>query len=73
MNTQKNRLAYILLAIFLGCFGVHNFYAGFTKKGLIQLVLGLLSWLILPAIILFIWIIMDIVQVTKDSDGTVMS
>lgn len=73
MAIPKSRLAYILLAIFIGWLGVHNFYAGYTKKAIIQLVLGLFSWLGIPAIILLIWVIMDIVKVTEDSDGTVMS
>ena len=38
-----------LLAIFLGGFGVHNFYLGYTGKAVAQLLLsllscGLLSW-----------------------------
>ena len=35
----KSRLIYILLALFLGGFGVHNFYAGYTGKGVAQLLL----------------------------------
>ena len=38
----KSRLVYIILAIFLGGFGVHNFYAGYTKNAVIQLLLTLL-------------------------------
>ncbi|MBQ3218003.1 MAG: TM2 domain-containing protein [Akkermansia sp.] len=26
----KSRLAYILLGVFLGSLGIHNFYAGYT-------------------------------------------
>lgn len=40
---QKSRLAAGLLGIFLGTFGVHNFYLGYTAKAVIQLVLTLLS------------------------------
>jgi TM2 domain len=28
----KTRVIFVLLEIFLGIFGVHNFYAGYTKK-----------------------------------------
>ncbi len=33
---QKSKLAAGLLGIFLGGFGVHNFYLGYTSKGIIQ-------------------------------------
>lgn len=36
----KSKLAGGLLGIFLGTFGVHNFYLGYTNKAIIQLVLG---------------------------------
>lgn len=34
----KSKIAAGLLGIFLGSFGVHNFYLGYTKKAVIQLV-----------------------------------
>ena len=33
----KSKMAAGLLGIFLGCFGVHNFYLGYTTKAVIQL------------------------------------
>jgi TM2 domain-containing membrane protein YozV/ribosomal protein L40E len=33
---QKSKIAAGLLGIFLGGFGIHNFYLGFTKRGIIQ-------------------------------------
>ena len=38
---EKSRIAAGLLGIFLGVFGVHNFYLGFTGKAVAQLVLGI--------------------------------
>jgi TM2 domain-containing membrane protein YozV len=35
----KSKLAAGLLGIFLGGLGIHNFYLGFTKKAVIQLVI----------------------------------
>ena len=35
----KSRLAYILLAILLGTLGIHNFFAGYTGKGIAQLLM----------------------------------
>lgn len=42
----KSKLAAGLLAIFLGAFGVHNFYLGYTKRAVIQLVVSLAGGLI---------------------------
>ena len=39
---QKSAIAAGLLGIFLGTFGVHNFYLGYTQKAVGQLILGLL-------------------------------
>lgn len=39
VQPQKSKLAAGLLGIFLGSFGVHNFYLGYTTKAVIQLVL----------------------------------
>ena len=39
----KSKVAAGILALFLGSFGIHNFYLGYTNKGLIQLLGSLLS------------------------------
>lgn len=39
----KSKVAAGILGILLGCFGVHNFYLGYTGKGLTQLLLSVLS------------------------------
>ena len=36
MEERKSKLAAGLLGIFLGAYGVHNFYLGYTKKAIIQ-------------------------------------
>ena len=36
----KSKIAAGLLGIFLGSYGVHNFYLGYTKKAVLQLVLS---------------------------------
>ena len=44
---QKSKIVAGLLGIFLGCFGVHNFYLGYTGKAVAQLLLSILSCFIL--------------------------
>jgi TM2 domain-containing membrane protein YozV len=66
--SQKSRSTYILLGVFLGALGIHNFYAGYTGRAVGQLCLtvltlgylGLISW---------IWAIIEICIVTNDSGG----
>lgn len=68
--SDKSRLTYILLAWFLGVLGVHNFYAGRTGKGVAQLLITLLiGWTIIPLIAVGIWVIVEMITVTKDGLG----
>ena len=70
---NKSRVAYIVLGIFLGGLGVHNFYAGYSSKGIAQLLLTvLIGWLILPAIAVTIWVIIELCTVTTDANGNQM-
>lgn len=45
-TATKSRLVAGLLALFLGPYGIHNFYLGYTKKGTKQLVLTLVGYLL---------------------------
>ncbi len=47
---DKSKIAAGLLGIFLGCFGVHNFYLGYTGKAVAQLVITLVSCFILSPV-----------------------
>lgn len=40
---QKSKLVAGLLGIFLGAYGIHNFYLGNTKKGVIQLIVSIVT------------------------------
>ena len=64
----KERLVYILLGLFLGNLGIHNFYAGYTGKAVAQLLITVLSlgWLFL---IVTIWVIVDVCTVREDAQG----
>ena len=46
----KSKIAAGLFGIFLGCFGVHNFYLGFTGKAVAQLLITVLSCFILSPV-----------------------
>lgn len=68
MKPQKSKLVAILLALFLGGLGAHNFYVGNTIQGFSQLamtVLGLLTLLFLVGefllLIVGVWVIVDVV------------
>ena len=39
----KSKIAAGILGIILGCFGVHNFYLGFTGKAVAQLLITIIS------------------------------
>jgi len=70
---QKSRLSYILLGLFLGGLGIHNFYAGYSGKGVTQLLLTLLLfWTIVVPIGVWIWIIVEICTVDTDAYGNRM-
>lgn len=68
-----------LLAIFLGYLGVHNFYLGYTKKAVIQLLVSLLGALLfgLGPLAMSIWAIVEAVNIFQgkitDADGNALS
>lgn len=70
----KQRIAYILLGFFFGTIGIHDFYAGYTNKGVTKLLITLiLGWVFgLGIIITGIWTIIDIITVTVDANGNPM-
>jgi TM2 domain-containing membrane protein YozV len=65
---QKSRTAYIVLGIFLGALGIHNFYGGYTGRAVGQLCLTVLTLGYL-GIVSWIWAIVEICIVDKDSAG----
>ncbi|MBQ4595191.1 MAG: DUF4339 domain-containing protein [Akkermansia sp.] len=67
-NDIKPRAAYVILGIFLGYLGIHNFYAGYVNKGVAQLLITLLSCTVFTPIV-FIWNIIEVCTVNKDAKG----
>ena len=43
---KKDKLAAGLFGLFLGTFGIHKFYLGYTKEGLIMLLVSLIGGVI---------------------------
>ncbi len=70
-TTAKSGVIYILLAFFLGCLGLHNFYVKRPIRGLIQILLFATSWLFLflPLIILSLWLYLEIMFTNHDGNG----
>ena len=73
---QKSKLTAGLLGIFLGCFGVHNFYLGYNGKAIGQLLLTLLGWILCftGPFAAWIWGLIEGIliltgSITKDADG----
>ena len=70
-QNAKSRTTYILLGALLGLIclpGIHNLYAGYTTKGLIQLLGALFTcgFLWLP---MYIWTIVEVCCVSSDGKG----
>lgn len=75
VTSNKEKLVAGLLAIFLGQLGIHNFYLGYTKKAVAQLLICLLgSWMFgLGPAVSWIWAIVEGIKIFQgeipDSDG----
>ena len=73
----KSKMAAGLLGIFLGGFGIHNFYLGYTGKGLAQLLITVLSCGML-AVVSEIWGLIEGIMIlcgsiTTDAQGNPLS
>jgi TM2 domain-containing membrane protein YozV len=67
-RSPRSRTTYIVLGIFLGWVGAHNFYAGYTGRAVGQLCLTVLTLFYL-FIVSWIWAIVEVCIVDKDSTG----
>lgn len=69
VGEQKSKMAAGLLGIFLGAFGVHNFYLGYTGKAVAQLLISVLSCGFL-AVASEIWGLVEGIQILTGSIKT---
>ncbi len=62
---SKEKVAAGLLAIFLGTLGIHKFYLGYTKAGVIMLLVSLLTFGVGATVMAIIALIEGIMYLTK--------
>ena len=73
-KSEKSKLVAGLLGIFLGGWGIHNFYLGFTKKAVIQIIVSVVTcgigsiWGLIDAIL----ILMAKEGYNKDAEGKLL-
>ena len=72
---QKSKLVAglmgILFGIFLGGLGIHNFYLGYTKKGITQLLIGILgACLVVGPMVSGIWCLVEGIMILAGSINT---
>lgn len=70
-SVGKSKIAAGVLALFLGSLGVHNFYLGYTGKGVAQLLLTTVGWIFCfgPAIS-SIWALVEAILIFTGSIST---
>ena len=74
MQAETRRGVFIMLGVVLGLFGIHNFYAGYYEKGLLQLIITLeLGPIYIGLVITAVWILFDLLTVRCDADGHQMA
>ena len=64
---EVNKVIYILLAVFLGSFGIHKFYAGKPIQGLLHI---LFCWTAIPHVLAIISAVLTLFK-PADANGNV--
>ena len=66
LPADKSATAYVLLALFLGGFGIHNLWAGNSERGKLELIIGLVGALcccFVPTLVVQVMAWLDIAHV----------
>lgn len=70
VKSAKSRGVYIILGLFLGLLGIHNFYAGRLGIGVAQLLVTcILGWVVVGIVVTAIWVIFELFTVKSDGAG----
>lgn len=70
IKPAKSRGIYIVLGLFFGLLGVHNFYAGYFGRGIAQfLTVVILGWFTIGFVIVLLWNLAEFFMVTHDAAG----
>lgn len=71
-SPPKSRVTFVLLGVFLGALGVHNFYAGYVRKAAAQLCITLFTCFY-GSFVSWIWAVFEVCTVKQDSEGVEFS
>lgn len=70
VEIPKSRGVYIVLGLFFGGLGIHNFYAGRIGSGIAQLLIMIFTfWLIIPIFAIWLWVLIEVIAVDTDGQG----
>lgn len=79
LNNVRSRECAIVLTIFLGFLGIHNFYMGYKARAIIQVLLTSVGWTLFMAgpIISIIWAFVELIIILcnknyKDARGNIL-
>lgn len=69
--SSVNGVVYIILAFLLGAIGVHNFYAKYWKRGIVQFLMTIFAPFLLffPLIFTSMWAEAELLFQNRDKDG----
>ena len=74
VKSAKSRGVYVILGLFFGLLGVHNFYLGRFGVGAAQLLITcILGWFVVGLVITAIWVIGDFFLIDTDSEGDALA
>lgn len=70
VKTAKSRGIYIILGLFFGLLGLHNFYARRFGVAVSQLLVMLIfGWVIVGIVVTAIWVLIELFVITKDGEA----
>ena len=74
-SSPKNAIVYIILAFCFGAIGIHNLYAGYWKRGVLQFLLTLSApyLMFVPLLFTSVWALIELLFVHRSADGEFMT